>query len=84
MPPKPEKRRSLPVAIDRLALQRLRRGARLTQVQLGKRAGISKAYICQLEKGAKNPGIDYVRALAAALGCEESDLLADEPNGTAA
>ena len=73
--PRPPKRRGFPVAIDGVALRGRRRAARLTQTQVADQAGISRAYMCELEKGTYNPGIDIVESLASILGCEVSDLM---------
>ena len=44
-----------------------RRHRRLTQVELAKRAGISRATLCRLEAGQMLPRLTTVRRLEAAL-----------------
>jgi len=66
------------------AIRRWRYRAFLTQTELAERAGISKSYLCELEKGRYWPGIDVLRDIARALGCEITDLMADQPDGNAA
>lgn len=46
----------------------------LTQEALAARAGISKAYLCQIETGKREGAIKTLRALAAALGITMDDL----------
>lgn len=46
----------------------------LTQDALAARAGISKAYLCQIETGKREGAIKTLRALAAALGVTVDDL----------
>lgn len=46
----------------------------LTQDVLAARAGISKAYLCQIETGKREGAIKTLRALAATLGVTVDDL----------
>lgn len=46
----------------------------LTQDVLASRAGISKAYLCQIETGKREGAIKTLRALAEALGVTVDDL----------
>lgn len=46
----------------------------LSQTELARRAGVSKAAVSQLESGATNPTVETVWALAQALGRPFSDL----------
>lgn len=46
----------------------------LTQDALAAQAGISKAYLCQIETGRREGAIKTLRALAAALGVAVDDL----------
>jgi DNA-binding XRE family transcriptional regulator len=46
----------------------------LTQHALAAQAGISKAYLCQIEKGRREGAIKTLRSLAAALGVTVDDL----------
>ena len=53
------------------------RGAKgLTQVQLAKRAKMTRGYLAQLEAGYKvNPSLPMLRKLAKALGVPVTELL---------
>lgn len=72
------RRGGLTVAINARALLDLRLKALLTQRELGKAAGCSTSYICELETGRYKPGIASLRALARALDCKVEDLMAPE------
>jgi transcriptional regulator with XRE-family HTH domain len=70
--------------VNRLAqnVRRFREQLALTQSELARRAGVSKAAVSQLEAGASNPTVETVWALAQALGRPFSDLTGDhEPAG---
>ena len=54
-------------------LKAWREGRGLTQAVLAARAGLSRAYLAQLEAGGREPSLAALRRLAAAL-----DLLADD------
>lgn len=54
-------------------LRYFRAMARLKQVELGQRAGISASYISYLENGQKVPALSVVLALADALGLQAED-----------
>ena len=47
----------------------------LTQAVLAERAGLSRLYVSQLERGARRPSLDAVERLARALGLRVDDLL---------
>ena len=49
----------------------LRRGASLTQVELAKRAGISRSMVAQLEMGERRPSQKLIRALCQAMQASE-------------
>ena len=55
----------------------LRQARRLSQEQLGTRAGIDRAVIGRIERGEVNVGIAYLWQLAAALNVRLPDLLPD-------
>jgi transcriptional regulator with XRE-family HTH domain len=64
------------------ALRTLRK---LTQEQLGERAGVSGKFIGQVERGSGNPSLHVIIRLGGALGIELSDLMRFEeirPEGT--
>ena len=56
-------------------LRKLRKDATYTQVQLAKLAGISAAYISQLETGKKKPTDRVITRLSYALNVPENRLL---------
>jgi DNA-binding XRE family transcriptional regulator len=58
-----------------LAFWRRRRG--LTQAALAARAGISQAYLAQLERGRRVGDVRVLARLAAALGLRIDDLVAE-------
>lgn len=50
-------------------LSRLRKKARMSQIELSVLSGITEAYICQIEKGrTPNPGIVTIKRLTDAIG----------------
>lgn len=54
----------------------LRKGKGLNQVELAKKAGVTTAYVSQLEGGQKrNPSLDVLKRLAKALGVPVTELL---------
>jgi len=56
----------------RIRLLRLER--EMTQEQLGARSGLHPNYICSIEKGNRNVGINSVCKLAEALGVSPAKL----------
>jgi transcriptional regulator with XRE-family HTH domain len=58
-------------------LRLLRQTRRLSQEQLGDRAGIDRAVIGRIERGEVNVGIAYLWQLADALEVRVQDLLPD-------
>lgn len=57
-------------------IRRLRRRAKLTQVQLAERAQISQPYLSQLEAGrAKRPSLQMAQHIAKALGVKVDELI---------
>ena len=56
-------------------LRRLRKGLKLTQDQLAELAGISAAYVSQLENGEKQPTDRVITKLCGALDIPENRLL---------
>ena len=59
------------------ALRTLRK---LTQEQLGERAGVSGKFIGQVERGSGNPSLHVIIRLGGALGIELTDLMRFEEN----
>ncbi|WP_433175720.1 helix-turn-helix domain-containing protein [Actinoallomurus sp. CA-150999] len=56
-------------------IQRRRRQRGMSQAELARRTGLSKATLSQLEAGAGNPTIDTLDAIAVALSIPLTDLL---------
>jgi transcriptional regulator with XRE-family HTH domain len=56
-------------------LRQFRMARGLTQSELGAEAGITRAHLNRLERGAFNASLDTVSRLAAALGVEPLKLL---------
>jgi transcriptional regulator with XRE-family HTH domain len=46
----------------------LRKQLRLSQLELSIDSGVNKNYICDLEKGRRNPTLDVLERIADALG----------------
>lgn len=61
-------------------LRRLRLARKLTQEQLGHEAGIDLTYVGRIERNQKNPTVDVIGRLAAALGVHPSAFF-DEIGG---
>lgn len=59
-------------------LRRARRGANLTQDALGKRVGLSRTSITNIEQGNQHVGLHLLYDLAKAVGVHPADLLPDE------
>jgi transcriptional regulator with XRE-family HTH domain len=57
-----------------VACERLERGKK--RADLKERAGISYAYLAEIENGTKSPSLRVIQALAAALDLKASQLLA--------
>jgi transcriptional regulator with XRE-family HTH domain len=60
-----------------LAVRRTRSAAGLSQEALADRAGLDRAYVSGLERGHRNPTLETLQRLAAALGVNVQDLLRD-------
>lgn len=54
----------------------LRKERSMTLTQLGQRSGLSVAFLSQVENDRATPSLESLAAIAAALDCEESDILA--------
>lgn len=59
-------------------IRELRKQQQMSQEELGFKAGISAAHLGQIERALKNPTIETVGRLAAALGVSVSDLFSRE------
>jgi transcriptional regulator with XRE-family HTH domain len=60
-------------------LRRARRRAHLTQEQLGRRVGLSRTSITNMEKGAQHVSLHHLFDFAQALGVPPHELLPEEP-----
>lgn len=56
-------------------IARLRKKAKLSQLQLGKAVGVSRCAISSWELGRSTPKARWLKPLAKALGCQITDLL---------
>lgn len=59
------------------AIRRARLRLRISQEELGFRAGLHRTYVGGIERGEKNPSYDNLLKLADALGVRASELLRD-------
>lgn len=59
-------------------LRRLRKLAGLSQEALARRAGVSRNFLAQIERGESVPTVSVLRRLAAALGTTAAHLLGEE------
>lgn len=55
-------------------LRQARRTARLSAVELSRRAGFSTSYVGLLERGERRPSADTIERLAKALDCDPADI----------
>jgi DNA-binding XRE family transcriptional regulator len=46
----------------------------MSQATLGRRVGLDKAMICQIENGRRKPSLDKARALAAEFGTSIEEI----------
>jgi transcriptional regulator with XRE-family HTH domain len=60
-------------------IRELRHAHRLSQEQLGERAGISYKFLGEVERGAGNPTVDWLEVVSTALGVAISSLFDDDP-----
>ncbi len=63
-------------------LRKVRRDAALTQEALGKRVGLTRTSITNIEQGNQHVGLHLLYALARAVGAAPVDLLPDEATAT--
>lgn len=61
-------------------LKAWREHARMTQQQLADKAGLSRAYLAQLEGGTRAGAVDVLAKLAAVIGCLVDDLIDTDPD----
>jgi DNA-binding XRE family transcriptional regulator len=59
-----------------LAVRDLRRGARISQEELGFRSGMHRTYVGGIERGERNPSWMNIVKLADALAAKPSELIA--------
>lgn len=58
----------------------LRKLNKLTQVELAKRANISRSYLADIEKDRYNASVDTLKAIANGLNVKLSDILDESPD----
>jgi XRE family transcriptional regulator, regulator of sulfur utilization len=59
-------------------LSEVRKDRGLTLDQLGELTGLSKAYLCEMEHGDKNPTLEVLAKVSAALQVTAASLLEEE------
>lgn len=59
-------------------IKQLRKSQKMTQEQLGEKAGISYKFIGEIERGAVNPSLDSLIGIARALRVNVKELLPGE------
>ena len=59
-------------------IKQLRKSQKLTQEQLGEKAGISYKFIGEVERGAVNPSLDSLVSIASALRVNVKELFPGE------
>jgi transcriptional regulator with XRE-family HTH domain len=62
-------------------VKRLREERGLTQLELADKLGVSRVWIAQIERGAKQPSLTFGAELAEALGVGIDELLKKTPIG---
>lgn len=76
MPPSPRRQAARETFDHDPARLRARRvAAGRQQADVAKAAGISAGYLCELERGTRNPSPPMLKRLAEALGCQITDLM---------
>lgn len=56
-------------------IKKLRKEKDLTQIELSKKAQISRSYLADVEKDRYNASVETLKSIAAALECSISDLM---------
>lgn len=60
------------------AIEKLRTNAKITQVQIAKRLGVTQTAVALWESGKSRPRSDKLPELAKALGCSIDDLFGNK------
>jgi len=63
------------------AIKALRKRRDWSQKKLAEETGITQAFLCEIENGAKNPSIKTAAKLARALNCTIDELIGGDENG---
>jgi transcriptional regulator with XRE-family HTH domain len=58
-----------------LAIREARLNVGISQERLSEQAGLDRTYLSGIERGSRNPTLDSLARLGAALGIELSDLI---------
>lgn len=61
-------------------IRELRIRAQLSQTDLARRVNLSQGQLSNIENGERNVSLEWLRAIAAALGTSVADLLSDDDN----
>ncbi len=56
-------------------LKRIRKKKGMSQEVLAQRAGISRSFLCEIERGRKSPSLATLERLAAALDIRQGELI---------
>lgn len=62
-----------------LAIKRLRKRSKLTQDDLAVSAGLSKNYICLIERDRRSPSLDAILRISEALSVEVEEIVGENP-----
>jgi len=63
---------------SRLRIRLLRMTRKMTQTELSRRAGISQAFLSQIECGKRHPGQKTIKKLEKALGADLKGIFINE------
>lgn len=66
-----------------MQIRKIRKSMHVTQAELSERAGVAQSTISEIERFEKNPSLETIRLIAAALGVSQSELLGEEKEATA-
>ncbi len=61
-------------------LRRLRREIGMSQEALGVESGLTQSYVSGVEAGKRNPSLDAIGTIAAAMGFPVAKLFEEEPS----
>ena len=62
-----------------LRIEEIRKARNMSQAELAAAIGSSQAFVCEMEKGRKQPSFDTLVRLVKALNCTLDELVITEP-----